>query len=177
MSTRDAHEASPTVIALQPGEGDARWFLGALLTIKSSAATTDGSVAVIEHHAPQGHGSPLHVHHNEDEWFYVTEGELTFWTGGQVTTAPAGSFVYLPRDVPHTFVVEGDRPARMLTLLTPGGGEGVFVEGGRQPDGDGLPPATPPDIEKLKQVSARFGAEIVGPPIAPRGLQPSAEPR
>ena len=86
MSTTDAHKASPTTIALQPGEGDAHWFLGALLTIKSSRETTDGRVAVIEHHASQGHGSPLHVHHNEDEWFYVTEGELT--GGGRRTSRP-----------------------------------------------------------------------------------------
>ena len=96
--------------------------------------------------------------------------------GAKRLGASAGAFVFLPRDVPHTFVVEGDRPARMLTLLTPGG-EGVFIEGGRQAEAHGLPPATPPDIEKLKQVSGRFGAEIVGPPIAPSGLQPSAEPR
>jgi hypothetical protein len=58
----------------------------------------------------------------------------------------------------------------MLTFLTPGGGEGVFIDGGRRPEHDGLPPATPPNIDLLKQVSARYGAEIVGPPIAPQGL-------
>src|SRR5262245_57683370 len=41
-----------------------------------------------------GSGSPLHVHHNEDEWFYVIEGELTLWVDGNVIVAPAGSFVY-----------------------------------------------------------------------------------
>jgi hypothetical protein len=71
--------------------------------------------------------------------------------------------------VPHTFVVEGDVPARMLTLLTPGGGEGVFIEGGRRPEDDGLPPPAPPDIEALKRVSERYGAEIVGPPMASTG--------
>src|SRR3712207_1397250 len=116
MSTTDAPRTSRTAIALQPGEGDARWFLGALVTIKSTRETTDGGVAVIEHYAGQGHGSPLHVHHNEDEWFYVTEGELTFWVGGQVTRAPAGSFVYLPRDVPHTFLVSSPE-ARFLLVL------------------------------------------------------------
>ena len=67
-------------IALRQDEGEALWFLGVLATIKASSETTDGRVAVIEHLAPQGAGSPLHVHHNEDEWFYVTEGELTFWS-------------------------------------------------------------------------------------------------
>ena len=66
------------------------WFLGCLATIKASAETTAGRVAAIEHLAPRGSGSPLHVHHREDEWFYVTEGELTFWVGGQVITARPG---------------------------------------------------------------------------------------
>ena len=103
MSTTESTAVSP--IALRQDEGEGLWFLGALATIKASAETTDGRVAVIEHLAPQGAGSPLHVHHHEDEWFYVTEGELTFWVGGRVIEAPAGSFVYGPRDVPHTFAV------------------------------------------------------------------------
>jgi len=93
---------------MQQGEGEARWFLGALATIKSSGETTGGRVAVAENWAPRGHGSPLHVHHNEDEWFYVLSGELTFWVDGQVITATDGSFVYGPRDVPHTFTVTSE---------------------------------------------------------------------
>jgi len=160
-----------------PGEGPALWFLRNRMSVKATAATTGGAFGLLESVIAPGFSPPMHVHHREDESFYILEGEVTMQCGAKRFRASAGAFVFLPRDVPHTFVVEGDRPARMLTLLAPGGGEGVFVEGGRQPDGDGLPPATPPDIEKLKQVSARFGAEIVGPPIAPRGLQPSAEPR
>src|SRR3982750_344840 len=92
-------------IALRRDEGEALWFLGVLATIKASSETTDGRVAVIEHLAPQGAGSPLHVHHNEDEWFYVTEGELSFWVGGQLIDATQGSFVYGPRGIPPTFPV------------------------------------------------------------------------
>ena len=87
MSTTDVTQVKPIVYAA--GDGEALWFLGILATIKSSAATTDGRVAVIEHLAPQGSGSPLHVHRREDEWFYVLEGELTFWVGGEVTVAGA----------------------------------------------------------------------------------------
>ena len=85
--------APRTPVALQPGEGEARWFLGALTTIKASGETTGGRVAVTENWAPRGHGSPLHVHHNEDEWFYVLSGELTFWVDGETDhrTAPARS--------------------------------------------------------------------------------------
>jgi uncharacterized cupin superfamily protein len=59
-------------------------------------------VFVIEHLAPRGAGSPLHVHTREDEWFYVLEGELTFWVAGRVVDAQAGSFVYGPRAMSRT---------------------------------------------------------------------------
>ena len=155
-------------IALQPGEGEALWFLGVLATIKSSAETTDGRVAVIEHHAPQGAGSPLHVHHNEDEWFYVSEGELTFWVGGQVINAPAGSFVYGPRDVPHTFLVISTE-ARFLLVTEPAGFEN-FMRALSEPAPSLTipPPATePPDFGRLAAVAAEYGIEILGPPGIP----------
>ena len=154
---------------LGPGEGQALWFLRNRMSVKATAESTGGAFGLVESLVAPGFSPPLHVHHCEDETFYVLEGELTMRCGDRTFHAVAGSFVFLPRDVPHTFVVEGDQPARMLTLLTPGGGEGVFIEGGRPAEHAGLPPATPPDIEGLKRVSGRFGAEIVGPPMAPTG--------
>jgi len=150
-----------------PGEGQAIWFLRNRMTVKATAATTGGAFGLVESHIAPGFSPPLHIHHREDEAFYVLEGELSMRCGDRTFSAGPGSFVFLPRNVPHTFVVEGDAPARMVTLLTPGGGEGVFIDGGRVPEHDGLPPATPPDIETLKRVSERYGSEIVGPPMAP----------
>src|SRR5271169_3159055 len=111
MSTPGTPSLAP--IALQRDHGEALWAFGGLAVIKASSETTEGRVFVVETLAPRGAGSPLHVHHREDEWFYVTEGELTFWVGGQVINAPAGSFVYGPRDIPHTFDVVSDE-ARFL---------------------------------------------------------------
>jgi mannose-6-phosphate isomerase-like protein (cupin superfamily) len=150
-----------------PGQGQAVWFLRNHMTIKATAATTGGAFGLVESLIAPGFSPPLHVHHREDESFWVLEGELSMRCGDRTFRASAGSFVFLPRDVPHTFVVEGDTPARMLTLLTPGGGEGVFIDGGRPAEHDGLPPPAPPDIEALKRVSERYGAEIVGPPMMP----------
>src|SRR2546422_8166937 len=87
-------------VALHKDEGEALWFLGVLTTIKASSEATDGRVAVIEHRAPQGAGSPLHVHHNEDEWFDINEGELSFWVDGRLIDATQGSFGYGPRGIP-----------------------------------------------------------------------------
>ncbi len=166
MSTTPIPSVAP--IALQPGEGDARWFLGALGTIKSSAETTDGRVAVLEFLWPQGGGSPLHVHRNEDEWFYVIEGEVTFWVGGEVVVAPAGSFVYGPRDVPHTFLVTSAE-ARFLMVTEPAA-FADFVRALSEPAQTlTLPPASvqPPDPETMIAVAAEYGIEVLGPPGIP----------
>lgn len=155
-------------IALQPGEGDARWFIGALGTIKADSETTGGRLALLEFSWPEGGGSPLHVHRNEDEWFYVIEGELTLWVGGEVIVAPAGSFVYGPRDIPHTFVVTSTE-ARFLMVTDPAP-FADFVRALSVPaEAMTLPPASvePPTPEHMTAVAAEYGIEILGPPGIP----------
>jgi quercetin dioxygenase-like cupin family protein len=166
MSTTANPPVSP--IALAPGEGESLWFLGVLATIKSSAETTAGRVAVIEHLAPHGAGSPLHVHRNEDEWFYVIEGRLTFWVGGTVIEAPAGSFVYGPRGVAHTFTVSSPE-ARFLLVAEPAGFEGFMRALAEPARSLSLPPVTsaPPDMGLMLATAAEYGIEIVGPPGIP----------
>ena len=154
-----------------PGEGETTWFQPNRMTVKASAETTGGAFGLLESFVRAGSSPPLHVHHREDESFWVLAGRVRFRAGDEEFAGGPGSFVFLPRDVPHTFVVEGDEDAHLLTLLTPGGGEGFFVDAGREPQGPGLPPPGPPDVPKLQQVAALYGAEIVGPPLAPSGTQ------
>jgi quercetin dioxygenase-like cupin family protein len=163
-----APQPSSTPIALQQGEGEALWFLGGLVTIKAAGAATGGRFALIDQFAPRGHGSPLHVHEREDEWFYVMEGELAFWVGGKHIKAPAGSFVYGPRGIPHTFAVVSDE-ARFLVGVEPAGFEN-FVRALAQPAASRvLPPPTgePPDPQKLAAVATEYGIQILGPPGIP----------
>jgi len=155
-------------IVAGPGEGEPLWFLGVLATIKSSVQTTDGAVAVVEHLAPQGSGSPLHVHSREDEWFYVIEGELTFWVGGKVSVAPAGSFVFGPKGIPHTFIVSSER-ARFLLVTEPAGFERFMRAAGEPAQRLEIPPApsAPPDMGAMTALAAEYGIEILGPPGIP----------
>jgi quercetin dioxygenase-like cupin family protein len=163
-------QSAPTIepIALLPNEGEAIWAFGVLATIKASSETTAGRVAVIEHLGPQGAGSPLHVHHREDEWFYVIEGELTLWVGGEVIEAPAGSFVYGPRDVPHTFTISSPQ-ARFLLVTEPAGFESFLRAMGQPAASLTIPPPSEPpaDISPLIAAAADYGIEILGPPGIP----------
>jgi quercetin dioxygenase-like cupin family protein len=155
-------------IALGAGEGEALWFLGVLATVKASSESTGGRVAVIEHLAPRGSGSPLHVHHREDEWFYIVDGELTFWVGGELIVAAAGAFVYGPREIPHTFTVSSEQ-ARFLLVTEPAGFEG-FVRACAEPaERQAIPPAAsePPDVARMAAIAAEYGIDIIGPPGIP----------
>lgn len=155
-------------IALKQGEGEALWFFGSLAIIKASTETTAGRVTVIEHLVPQGYGPPVHVHHREDEWFYIMEGELTCWVGGRIINAPAGSFVYGPRDIPHTFTVTSPQ-ARSLVVTEPAGFEKFMRTLGEPAPAHTIPPASValPSPDRIKAAAAEFGLEILGPPGIP----------
>jgi quercetin dioxygenase-like cupin family protein len=162
MSTSATHRQ----YVLGPGEGDAHWFVGQLLTWKASGEDTDGAFSVIEVDMPAGAASPLHVHHREHEAFYLLEGEVTFQVGGERLEAPAGSFVFLPRGVPHAFLVGRDRNARALMLFWPTAFADLFRELGEPAGPDGAAPAGgPPDHARFAAVAERYGLEVVGPPI------------
>jgi quercetin dioxygenase-like cupin family protein len=145
--------------ALAKDEGPVVWFLGLETHIKATSEQTSGAIGMIEHvSVPVGFESPYHVHHGEDEIFIVSEGELTFISGDSRFTGKAGSYTFLPRDIPHGFKVTGDKPARFFMLFTPGGFERLIIEMGEL-----TPPAGPPDMNKLMAVVAKLNAEILGP--------------
>ena len=91
---------------LDQDEGEAYWLLGMLQTIKIGRDDTAGQYGLLEIVVPEGVGSPWHVHPEEDEWFYVLEGEMTFWIADTRFSLKAGSFAFGPKGVPHTFYAE-----------------------------------------------------------------------
>ena len=114
------------------------------LTIKASGATTGGRSAVIDNLSAEGPASPLHVHHNENEWFYVLEGELTFWVGGEVIVAPEGAFVFAPVGIPHTFNVTSPQARYLLGTDRPGFEDFVRAVGRARPGARAPAPAGRP---------------------------------
>ena len=95
---------------------DAFWWQGSLMRIKARAADTGGAFGLVEGSFPEGFGPPLHIHHREDEGFYVLEGEIRFRQGDDEFVAGRGTLVWGPRGVPHAFKVQPGG-ARALVIV------------------------------------------------------------
>jgi mannose-6-phosphate isomerase-like protein (cupin superfamily) len=154
--------------ALQPfvlhrDDGDATWFLGTLMTVKAGDSASRSAYTLIEFQAPSGFAPPLHVHHREDEAFYVLEGSLRVTCGEQAWTIGPGDFAFLPRGIPHLFTVEGDRPVRALQITSPAGFERFVAEVGEPAAAPALPPRAAPDLPKLLAAAAEHSIEIFPP--------------
>jgi len=151
--------------AVRKDEGEARWWFGALAEIKATAADTGGQMTIVEVTEHPGAEAPLHVHHRDDEGFWILEGEVTFEVGDEMIEASSGDFVFGPRDIPHRFTV-GHRGCRMLFMLVPGGIEDVIRATSEPAESRTLP--LPPDeeptaeeIERLKAVVKEHGYELL----------------
>jgi quercetin dioxygenase-like cupin family protein len=152
-----------TPLAVGADAGEARWWLGMLAVIKATAADTGGQMTIVEVTAPPGFAAPRHVHHWEDEAFWLLEGDATFEVGGATIEARAGDYLFGPRGIPHRFTV-GATGCRMLFILTPGGFEGL-VRAMSEPAGSRtLPPPSDeqPDLERVAAIARAYGNELLG---------------
>jgi hypothetical protein len=108
---------------------------------------------------------PLHIHHREDEILYVLEGEIVVSAGDRTIKGTAGTMVFLPRDVPHSFTIESEQ-SRMFILLAPAGLEGWFKEFSVPAPAMTLPPADEPPYgegQRMLEAAPRYGIEFVLP--------------
>jgi quercetin dioxygenase-like cupin family protein len=141
------------------------WYSGHLLTFLATGEDTQGRFALIELVGRKGNVPPPHIHHREDETFYILEGEMTASVCGQTIKGTAGTMIFLPRNVVHSFEIESEQ-MRMLVLLTPAGGEGNFKECSVPAPAMTLPPPVEvpyAEIEKMLAVGAKYGIEYVFP--------------
>lgn len=134
---------------------------GDVYAIRAGAEETQGAYTLIEALIPPGGGPPPHVHHGEDEAFFILEGKISFRVGDAVISAGPGYHVHVERGTPHEFKNTTRSPARMLILCTPGGFE-EFVRAAGRPFEDGDDPApTRDDIARLMAKAPKFGIEIL----------------
>jgi quercetin dioxygenase-like cupin family protein len=160
MSTDTLTATHPTGYARD--EGEARWWFGTLAVIKATGADTHGGLTVVDVTIAPGGMAPPHVHHREDETFWILEGELTMTVGDTTTVARPGDLVLGPRDVPHRFKA-GPDGARLLFLLSPAGLEGLIREQSVPATARTLPQpgGAPPDLARAKEIALRYGCELL----------------
>jgi quercetin dioxygenase-like cupin family protein len=142
-------------------EGEPVWLQGGLILIKASGEQTGEQFALAEQVMPRGTTTPIHVQPDEDEMFYVLDGEMTFYLDGELIPGRAGALVCIPRGAAHGFRVESET-ARFLVLNTPAGHERWFRAAGAPATSLTLP-TEPFDEQKMSAASADFGYTVVGP--------------
>ncbi len=110
---------------LAPGEGRSI-DLGAFgITVKASRDETNGLFSLLEAEEPPAFGPPLHIHHDAAEALYVLEGEYLVFLDDREVSCPAGSFIFIPAGMRHTFRV-GAAPSRKLNFYFPAVMVGYF---------------------------------------------------
>lgn len=119
----------------------------------ATAEQTGGTLGMFRQTIAPGSGPPAHVHHAEDEFFYVVSGEFTVSLGDRIVNAPAQSVMFVPRGAAHTFRNVGTEPGVLLIGVTPAGFEKMFQ------DRQGVDAATNRSLMKLHNM------EVVGPPL------------
>ena len=144
-----------------PGEGIDSRSLGRH-RILATGEQTGGAVSIWEEVVEPGWGPPLHVHHREDEGFWILEGDVTLEVGGTTIEAHAGDYAFGPRDIPHRYTV-GDSGCRMLFIFTPGGFEDLLVATSEPAVDRTLPPPSTaePDLERIAAIAKAYGNELL----------------
>lgn len=146
------------------GEGKALWVAGDLVTFKVVGEDTSGAYSLFELESNPGGGPPPHVHHGEDEIFCVLEGEHEILIGERTVRAGAGSVVYGPRNIPHSYKNVGATPGRILGFVAPAGLERFFEEVGEDSSvASSPPPFGHKEVQRLLAAAPKYGIEILPP--------------
>src|SRR5918995_2250355 len=145
-----------------PGDGKALTNpIGGRMVVKVRDEDTGGAYSIHDNTIPPGSPGPRpHIHRHHEEAFYVLEGELTVRVGSREITAPAGSFVVIPRGVVHQPSNPGTEPTRVLLIFSPGGMDHFFEEAdeGRMPLQ--AVPTDPDVLERRDAFAAKYGYEF-----------------
>jgi quercetin dioxygenase-like cupin family protein len=146
------------------------WFLDTRVIVRTSFEDGQDRISVLEQWLPHGDSPPLHVHRNEDEIFYLLEGEVALSLDGKQLHGKAGDTFLAPKGIPHTYRVLSAGGAHLLTITTGEDFERFVRALGRPAEREGLPdrsgPPTPEQVEALAAAAARHGIDIVGPPLS-----------
>jgi len=139
------------------------WGLGDGVTILASGKETNGAFAQVEGLLAPGGEAPPHIHHREDETFYVLEGSVELRLGEVTYVVEPGDYIQVPRGTVHSLRNVGEHTARALVTFVPAGLEGFFAEVYQPVAGrTALPLPPPPDLmDRMRQAAPRYGCEFL----------------
>src|ERR1700677_2388753 len=103
-----------------PALGNSTWYKGLLISQLAGSSDTEGAFDLVESKMKKGTEPPPHIHDREDELFYILAGEIKVFADGQVFTVTRGESVFLPKKMPHAYLIESEE-CHVLALMTPGG--------------------------------------------------------
>lgn len=160
MTEQATQPLKPLVV--RNDEGEARWWFESLAVIRATAEDTGGRMTIVEVREPPGQEAPLHVHHREDEAFYILEGSATIQVGDESFEVGPGDYALGPRDIPHRYSI-GPQGCRMLFICTPGGFEKLVREMSVPAERRTLPPPydEEPDWDHVAAVAEANGCELL----------------
>lgn len=142
--------------------------VGDALTFLASSAETGGAYAAMISEISPGGGPPLHVHHREEETFFILNGVVTFYVGDERLVAGPNTFIRGRVGIPHRFRNETSEPARMLIFLLPGGLERMFLEVGAPLEpGQAARPPSADELARLLDRAPAYGVDILDRGPAP----------
>ena len=137
-------------IFFPPEAGTAVSLGGIGVVFKVPGELTGGAFSVVEHPVQPGALAPPHVHADEDELSYVLEGTLGVRVGDRIMDLTAGSYVFKPRGIPHTFWNAGPGPARLIEIISPAGFERYFTQMADLLEHQG------PDFDRISELAAGY---------------------
>ena len=153
-----------TASLLNQEAGSRFWVLGDLYTFKLTGKETNGAFTVMDQIIQPQSGPPPHIHHREDELFYILEGRFSFLSGDKESVLEAGALAYIPRGVLHTFRNIGNTQGRLLVLINPAGLEHFFYAiGTPAADLHAAPAFDPAIMDKLIHLAEDYQMEIIIP--------------
>ena len=147
-------------------DAPAYWFLNNLHILLTKSESTGGAYSLIHLTASPGFETPYHLHHLEDEAFYVLDGEFTFICDGKKTVLGAGGYIFLPRGVPHGLRCSSQKDTHLLIHVIPGaevGFMGMMLEMALPARQRVLREPIPPDFQRLTAVCQKNKIDILGP--------------
>jgi quercetin dioxygenase-like cupin family protein len=147
----------PNMIVCQPAGAKQPYLVfECIFRFLATGEETGGSYSTMEILVPPGVGPDLHVHDNEEESFYIVEGNLTYWVGDQTFRVAPGDYVHIPRGTSHGFK-NGAMPAKLIATFAPAGAEKLFQEAGE--------PVTAEQIARTMADESKYNPETVLPSV------------